>query len=85
MEFFMTKTIGYFQVDSEGFSIMVVEKTFWNENQCLSDSGLGVIDDLLPEGFYELSDSIFEYDGDIDEARTKLVAIGLEEKVLFEE
>lgn len=78
------KIIGYFQVDKEEFGIAIVEKEFWDEHGMLSDEGLGVLEDMLPEGFYELTDSIFEYNGDISEARSRLIAIGLEEKELFE-
>jgi hypothetical protein len=78
------KVTGYFQIDKEEFGIAIVEKSFWDKHHMLSDSGLGVLEEKIPEGFYELSDSFFEYDGDMNEARAKLKEIGLEEKELFE-
>lgn len=73
------KVTGYFQIDKEEFGIAIVEKSFWDEHHMLSDSGLGVLEEKIPEGF-----SFFEYDGDMSEARAKLKEIGLEEKELFE-
>ena len=81
----MTQPIGYFHFDKEGFSIAIVERTFWEENGVLDGDGIGVLEDMLPEGFYELTESVYEFDGDTEDARAKLKAIGLEEKKLFDE
>ena len=62
----------------------LLENLFWNQNQCLnSDDEDPFFEDNLPDGFYELSDSIYEYDGEIEEAKAALIAAGFEEKVLF--
>lgn len=74
-------TIGYFQVDDWQFAI--VEKSFWDQNQCLNaDDTDPFFENNLPDGFYELSESIYEYDGEIEEAKAALIAAGFEEKAL---
>ena len=71
----------YYQVDDEGFSIAIVSKTFWDKNGCLDDQGIP--DDVMPPGFYELSESIFEYEGDPDDAKNALNEAGFVEKKMF--
>lgn len=77
--------IGYYQFDSEGFSVAIVEKKFWDKNQGLDGLGIGKIERLLSKDFCELSGPLYEFWCDIQEAKEKLEAIGLEEKQLFTE
>jgi hypothetical protein len=54
------KTIGYYEFDEEQFSVALVTKEFWEENECLCDSGSE--EEFVPKGFYALTDAIYEHD-----------------------
>jgi hypothetical protein len=74
--------IGYFQITD--WQIAIVEKSFWDLNHCLnSDDEDPFLDDNVPDGFYALSDSIYEYEGEVEEARQVLINASFEEKELF--
>lgn len=77
--------IGYFQFDAEGWSVAIVAKDFWEKHQHLADSNAfdPAVEAAIPDGFYELTDAIYETDFDTDEAKAKLVSAGFEERVLF--
>jgi hypothetical protein len=80
----MSKQETYFyQVgDSDGDDyVLVVSKSFWEENGHLDDCHLG--DNIMPTGFYEMQESMFEYEGSMDAARQVLNAAGFVEKQLF--
>lgn len=77
-------TIGYFQFDQEEFSVAVVLKDFWEENGYLDDSGSE--EEHMPDGFFALTDAIYEHNyNSIEEAKKLLKIAGFEEKVLFTE
>jgi hypothetical protein len=56
---------------------VIVGQQFWKETQCWDDSGDPV--DNLPDGFFELEESVFAYDGQPDEGRDQLLAAGFVE------
>jgi hypothetical protein len=60
-----SKIVGYYQFDDEQFSVALVTKEFWKENQCLDDSGSQ--EEYVPEHFFELTDAIYEHDFDTHE------------------
>ena len=80
--------VGYFQFDAEEFSVAIVLKDFWDKNQTLQDSygkTYVVLEQSLPKGFYELTDSIFEHDyPSPEEAKEKLIKSGFVKKKIFD-
>jgi hypothetical protein len=79
----------YFQADMDVHRpvFQIVSKEFWDANDCLNDSHITEdLGDLLPVGFFEMCESMFEIDGiDAASAKNKLLKAGFEEKVLFED
>ena len=75
----------YYQIgDNNGLDyVLVVSKSYWEENGCLDDQHQGT--GIMPPGFYEMCESMFEYDGSMDQARQVLNAAGFIEKELFKE
>ena len=55
-----------------------VEKAFFAQNGHLDDSIRDrlIDEDIIPDGFYDLDESSFEYDGDKDDAITVLNKAG---------
>lgn len=56
---------GYYQFDEQEVYVAIVLKSFWLKNLCLDNSDSLTYQDLLkiiPNGFYDLGDSLFEYD-----------------------
>lgn len=76
-----TEIVGYFQFDEEEFSIALVTKEFWDMHGTLD--GNGIDDTLVPAGFYELSESVYESDLSTDNSKAALIAAGWEERVLL--
>ena len=56
-------------------TFVVVSKNYWKRNKCLDDSG-GRADHVLPDGFVEVMESEYEYDGDTEAGREKLLKLG---------
>lgn len=52
----------------EEFGIIIVEKSFWEEENCIDDRGINID---LPEEFLETSESFFEYYEDDDSSMTE--------------
>ena len=78
----MNKIIGYFQFDEEEFSVGIVLKDFWDKNKGLDDQSSE--SKYIPEGFYELSEAIYEHEySDTEEAKNILNKAGFIEKELF--
>jgi hypothetical protein len=73
----------YYQIgDNNGDDyVLVVSKQFWEENGHLDDCHQGT--GIMPTGFYEMCESMFEYEGNMDAARQALNAAGFIEKQLF--
>lgn len=70
----------YFQVinKASGTFYLITPKEVYDREGCLSDKS-GVADKVLPAGFYELSESTYEYEGDIEKGRQLLLSIGMVE------
>jgi hypothetical protein len=78
------KEIYYYQLgDDDDNYVSVVSKSYWEQNGCLDDQHLG--QHMMPPGFDEMCESMFEFDCDLDEARRLLNASGLIEKELFKD
>lgn len=76
--------IGYFQFDPHEFSVAVVLKDFWEEHGYLDDSGSE--EEYMPEGFFMLTDAMYEHRfPTTEDAKKVLKMAGFEEKVLFTE
>jgi hypothetical protein len=78
----------YFQASygENGAAFMIVSKEFWDQNGHLDDSHIAEqLGDLLPKGFYEMCESMFETDLPVKTATNLLLKAGFEEKVLFED
>ena len=75
----------YFQCDNDGFTA-IVSKEFWDEHECLNDCHIEEeVRSVLPEGFFEVCESMFESDLTGTEAREKLIEAGFKEMELFPE
>lgn len=74
--------VGYFQFDEDEFAIALVTKAYWDEHGHMDGNGLD--DKLLPPGFYELSESVYETDLATEDAKAALRAAGWEERMMFE-
>lgn len=70
----------YFQLthQASGSFFSITPKAVYDLDGCLSDES-GVADEVLPEGFYELSESTYEYDGPVETGRQLLIDIGMKE------
>jgi hypothetical protein len=69
----------YFAVDHEHdgtFTFFFTSIAYWDKNLCLNDIGNDPEEELLPKGFYELLESVYEYDGEPEEGRAKLLEMG---------
>ena len=65
----------------EGDTFGIVRKSYWRKRKALRDSSFdGAISAILPPGFSETSESVFEYHrGDLEEGRWQLKRAGFEE------
>jgi hypothetical protein len=71
--------IGYFQIHASG-EIAIVGKAFWEANHGLDGDGLDEeTESYLPDGFYSLAESVYEFDGATD-PRQELIDAGFEER-----
>ena len=52
---------------------------YWDEHNCLDDRGNCVDERILPEGFNELMESVYEFNGDSFKAREELLDLGFVE------
>jgi len=69
----------YFQLIREGEPhFLITPKQYYNSEGCLSDES-GVADGILPQGFCESAESMYEFVGNIDTGRELLLAAGMEE------
>ena len=72
-------TIWYFEPDISpvGEFFTITSKAYWNSNKALDDFSMSpALASVLPEGFHELSESIFEYDGTIADGIDALLQTG---------
>jgi len=74
----------YFAFDDDPGSdtynlFLVVKQDFWEQYGHLDDEHIAHFC-RLPEGFCEVQESMFEYDGPIDEGRKLLLEMGYKEE-----
>lgn len=68
----------YFNVLDFGTTCAVISsRATWDNEGRVDDESLP--DSLVPDGFEELAESQFEFDGSVDEARDRLLAAGFVE------
>ena len=77
----------YFQWDSEEAAIYIVKAGRWDGGEhTLDDSHISSeLDGILPEGFYEMCESMFETDLSYKDGIKKLKAAGFKQQHLFGE
>jgi len=66
--------------DDEVFGI--VRRNYWNARRCLHDNDSEGIDSVMPDGFSNSSESLFEYyanGGDPEKGKAALIAAGMTE------
>jgi len=70
----------YFQLVHQASSsfFLITPKVIYDLDGCLSDES-GVADEVLPDGFYELTESTYEYDGNLETGRQLLIGLGMKE------
>jgi hypothetical protein len=61
-----------------GYFFLVTPKSYYDIEGCLSDKP-GVAKEILPEGFYELKESTYQYEGTSETGRKILLDLGLKE------
>ena len=66
------KVVGYFQEDEGQFTLVL--KDYWDEHESVDPDA--DLEDLLPEGFSNLADATFEFDGELDDAASELREAG---------
>jgi hypothetical protein len=81
-------TIGYFQLYTDpmfGTCIAIASKDFWEHEECLDGDGLDEdTEAALPDGLYELTESMYEHTFDTDDAaKQALLSAGFVEKELL--
>jgi hypothetical protein len=59
----------------EGGVYTIVPKKYWDKNKRLLDENQ-IAADLLPNGFFELSEGMYEYDGKSNEGKELLINAG---------
>jgi hypothetical protein len=57
---------------------LITPKSYYDKEGCLSDES-GIADEALPKGFYELQESMYEYDGTSENGRQLLIDAGMKE------
>ena len=62
----------------DGPLFIVTSQKFFDKNQCLDDSGKE--EKHVPEGFYRLAESVYEYVGKLEDGKAALLAAGHVEK-----
>lgn len=70
----------YFELshNASGTFFLITPVAYYETEGCLSDKS-GVADAVLPKGFYELMESTYEYDGNIEIGRQILLDLGFKE------
>ena len=70
----------YFQLvhQASGSFFLITPVLYYDTEGCLSDES-GVADSVLPKGFYELTESTYEYEGTLETGRQLLIDIGTRE------
>ncbi len=57
---------------------LITPKKYYDTEGCLSDES-GIADDVVPQGFCELAESTYEYDGNPETGRQLLISLGMKE------
>lgn len=73
----------YFEVSPFDKVFFITPKKFYDKNGCLSDKNNVVPKNVLPNGFFELAESTYEYDGLIAEGKESLLKAGFIEHQLI--
>lgn len=76
----------YFQGDDgeDGPMFMIVSKKFWDANECIDDNHISTaLVGILPAGFYEVCESMFQASMSMSAAKLALASAGFAEKDLF--
>jgi hypothetical protein len=70
----------YFELSKQvsGYFFLITPKAYYDREGCLSDES-GIADAVLPKGFYELTESTYEYEGTSEAGREILLSIGMKE------
>ena len=70
----------YFELSRKvsGNIFLITPKTYYDKEGCLSDES-GIADAVVPKGFYELTESIYEYEGTPEQGRELLISLGMKE------
>lgn len=66
--------------NGNGDFFLIIEQSFWDQNHLWDDRGQG--SDDVPPKFYEVTDSVFEYEGPYEEGRLALLAAGFVEHTM---
>jgi len=69
------------EIDEDEQRFWITGKKYWQENQCVDDRGISIPID----GFDEMSEGMFEYDGSMEEGKQKLLDAGLTSPKDFQE
>jgi hypothetical protein len=69
----------YYFAFEDPAAFWIVEQQFYDDTGEL-DTDSETLEDDLPEGFYRLAESVFEYKGTAEEGRALLLAAGFIEK-----
>lgn len=70
----------YFQVSKKasGTFFLITPRGYYDAEGVLSDES-GVADKVVPEGFYELAESTYQYKGEVETGKQLLLEIGMTE------
>jgi hypothetical protein len=70
----------YFELSRQasGYFFLITPKAYYDAEGCLSDQS-GIADAVLPKGFYELTESTYEYEGTSEVGRQILLDLGMKE------
>ncbi len=70
----------YFEVcrDVSNTFYLITPKSYYDREGCLSGES-GIADSVLPQGFYELAESTYDFEGTPEEGRQILLNLGMKE------
>ena len=70
----------YFEISRgvSGTFFLITPKDYYDQEGCLSDES-GVADAVVPAGFYELTESTYEFEGTPEQGRQLLLNAGMKE------
>lgn len=71
----------YFELckkETDSYYFLITPKSYYDKEGCLSDES-GIADAVVPKGFFELQESMYEYDGMSEEGRHLLIGAGMKE------